>query len=162
MQDEGVVERTGASNGGGAPSSAAHAVGTTSLAGTGPVRWASVAATLGLAHLLVVTIIGGAHQGPEGLGTHVVSTALYLLAGLGFGALLTFALLVQLAASQRRRVPRWTIEVLVVAAPLAATALLAAAYVSRLGGGHFIGGGSAMVALTASLVLLARRAARRP
>ncbi|GAB2977844.1 hypothetical protein [Frigoribacterium salinisoli] len=161
MQDDGVVERTSASSHEHVPDDGPRAVATIALARTGPVRWASVVATLWLSHLLVVTIIGGVHQGPEAFGAHVVSTALYLLAGLGFGALLTLALLVQLAASQRRRVPRWTIEVLIVACPLAASTLLAAAYVSRLGDGHFIGGGSAMLALTVSLVLLARRAAHR-
>jgi len=160
MQDEDVMEHRGAGTPG-STSAGAPVAATISPVRTGPVRWASIVATLGLVHLVVVTAIGGAHQGPDVLGAHVVSTGLYTLAGLGFGGLLTIALLIQVAATRRRRVPRWTIEVLVVGAPIAASALLAAAYVSRLGGGHFIGGGSAMVALTVSLVLLARRATRR-
>lgn len=160
MQDEDVVEHRGTGTGGSAAASA-PGPGTMALARTGPVRWASVLAALGLVHLVVVTAIGAAHQGLEDFGTQVVSTGLYTLSGLGSGGLLTLALLIQVAATRRRRVPRWTIEVLVVGAPVSASALLAAAYVSRLGGGHFIGGGSAMVALTVSLVLLARRAAGR-
>lgn len=118
-----------------------------------------VAATF--AALLVPACIGGTLSGADPFATLVLATGLYLVAGIGFGALLTVSLLLQVAAVRRRPVPRWTVDGLLTGSPVASTALLAAAYVSRLGDGHFIGGPGAMVALVASLVLLARRVARR-
>ena len=117
-----------------------------------------VAATF--AALLVPACIGGTLSGADPFGTLVLATGLYIVAGIGFGALLTVSLLLQVAAVRRRPVPRWTVDGLLTGSPVASTALLAAAYVSRLGDGHFIGGPGAMVALVASLVLLARRVAR--
>jgi len=127
----------------------------------GPWRIAGPLVAATFAALLVPSCIGGTLSGADPLGTLVLATGLYMVAGIGFGALLTVSLLLQLAAVRRQPVPRWTVDGLPTASSLASAALLAAAYASRLGDGHFIGGPGAMVALVASLVLLARRVARR-
>ena len=139
----------------------AVAPATIDLPTRGPGRIAGLLVVATFAALLVPACIGGTLSGADHLGTLVLATGLYTVAGIGFGALLTVSLLLQHAAVRRRPVPRWTVDGLLTGSSLASTALLAAAYVSRLGEGHFIGGPGAMVALVASLVLLARRVARR-
>lgn len=111
--------------------------------------------------LLVAATLGAVLPGPDGLVAATVTTALYMVAAIAHGALATLVVVLWTCTGASRPVPAWTPLALAVGGPAAAAVLLAAAYVSELEGGHFVGGWGAMLALTASLVVVGRRLGRR-
>ena len=134
--------------------------GATTVGGRG-ARRRLVAVGAGELVLLVASTLGAVLPGPDGLVAATVTTALYMVAAIAHGAVATLVVVLWTSTGAHRPAPTWTTPALAVGAPAAAAVLLAAAYVSELEGGPFVGGWGAMLALTASLVVVGRRLGRR-
>ncbi|WP_209559836.1 hypothetical protein [Frigoribacterium sp. PvP032] len=105
----------------------------------------------------VLSVLGAAHAGHVGTVAPLAATALYATAGALFTAVAATLVALRVQGTRGGAVPLVPVRAAYLATPLASALLLSAAYVTRLGGGPFLGGFGAMVALTVALVMLAQR-----
>ncbi|MBA8814238.1 hypothetical protein [Frigoribacterium faeni] len=109
--------------------------------------------------LCAALAIVGAIVTTDAIGRVAATVATLLYVSSGLLSLVTTVMIVVVRSRVTRGGPRPPVVVPLVYAlsPIAAALLLAAAYVSRLNGGPFVGGWAGMFVTTLSLVLLSRR-----
>jgi hypothetical protein len=105
----------------------------------------------------VLSVLGAVHAGPEGSIAPLAATLLYATAGALFAGVALLLLALRVQGTRGGAVPLAPVRAVYLITPLASAVMLSAAYVTRLGGGPFLGGFGAMVALTVALVMLAQR-----
>ena len=105
----------------------------------------------------VLSVLGAVHAGHVGTVAPHAATALYATAGALFTAVAATLVALRVQGTRGGAVPLAPVRAAYLTTPLASALLLSAAYVTRLGGGPFLGGFGAMVALTVGLVMLAQR-----
>jgi hypothetical protein len=105
----------------------------------------------------VLSVLGAVHAGHAGTVAPLAATLLYATAGALFTAVAATLVALRVQGTRGGAVPLAPVQAVYLTTPLASAVLLAAAYVTRLGGGPFLGGFGAMIALTVALVLLAQR-----
>jgi hypothetical protein len=105
----------------------------------------------------VLSVLGAVHAGHAGTVAPLAATLLYATAGALFTAVAATLVALRVQGTRGGAVPLAPVRAAYLTTPLASALLLSAAYVTRLGGGPFLGGFGAMVALTVALVMLAQR-----
>jgi hypothetical protein len=105
----------------------------------------------------VLSVLGAVHAGRAGSIAPTTATLLYATAGALFTTVALVLVTLRVQGTRGGAVPLAPVQAAYLITPLASAVLLSAAYVTRLGGGPFLGGFGAMVALTVALVMLAQR-----
>jgi hypothetical protein len=105
----------------------------------------------------VLSVLGAVHAGGAGSIAPTTATLLYATAGALFMTVASILVVLRVQGTRGGAVPLAPVQAAYLTTPLASALLLSAAYVTRLGGGPFLGGFGAMVALTVALVMLAQR-----
>ena len=105
----------------------------------------------------VLSVLGALHAGHVGTVAPLAATLLYATAGALFAAVAATLVALRVQGTRGGAVPLVPVRAAYLTTPLASAMLLSAAYVTRLGGGPFLGGFGAMIALTVALVMLAQR-----
>ena len=105
----------------------------------------------------VLSMLGAVHAGHVGTVAPLAATVLYATAGALFAAVAATLVALRVQGTRGGAVPLVPVRAAYLTPPLASATLLSAAYLTRLGGGPFLGGFGAMVALTVALVMLAQR-----
>jgi len=105
----------------------------------------------------VLSVLGALHAGHVGTVAPLAATVLYATAGAMFAAVAATLVALRVQGTRGGAVPLVPVRAAYLTTPLASATLLSAAYLTRLGGGPFLGGFGAMVALTVALVMLAQR-----
>ena len=105
----------------------------------------------------VLSVLGALHAGHVGTVAPLAATVLYATAGALFATVAATLVALRVHGTRGGAVPLVPVRAAYLTTPLASAMLLSAAYVTRLGGGPFLGGFGAMIALTVALVMLAQR-----